>query len=146
MALKKSLIFFVFILIGFLIGYQYKQYQFIYKEKVPFIPTVADTTRIGVNYHSNTVLLEDEEFKDNLVRLLEHYGKDYSLLDGNIYIDKKLSNDYEMLVNYTEKAKRGFVPSTKIIYFDNDDDQREYLRKVWKDRYPEHYESFNIPE
>lgn len=44
----------------------------------------------------------NEKQIDNLIQVLDYYGEDYKLIDGKIYIHKKI--DKELIWNYTTKS------------------------------------------
>ena len=45
-----------------------------------------------------------EEHKKKMVMILERYSKKYKITNGDIYITKALSDDRDLLANYTSKA------------------------------------------
>ena len=73
MALKKISLYccYVALLVAvFFSGYQYKVYQYKYQELVPFIPLFADTRYTGIRYTTEKTLLDNEDFRNNLIYIL----------------------------------------------------------------------------
>ena len=113
MALKKISIYccYIALLVAvFLSGYQYKVYQYKSQELVAFIPLFADTRYTGIRYTTDKTLLNDENFRNNVVYMLEYYEERYQVIDNQIMIDPDLATDKEMIWNYTIKAKSGRLP------------------------------------
>ena len=45
------------------------------------------------------------EHQQALVLILQRYGESYLLQDGRVYISSRLSQEQDLLMNYTEKAE-----------------------------------------
>lgn len=57
------------------------------------------------NSYVSRKISNQEEFKNNLKKVLEYYNEDFKISEnGNILIKNKLKSNQELIVNYTKKA------------------------------------------